>query len=89
MKDAIIVEAMNLEATPEAAVERQDLFKEETNPENIGLSEARYGEQHLAVQRCRGAKKLIQDSVGSRQKLSTAHKCHTSNRPCHSKRKNS
>jgi hypothetical protein len=70
--DATSLEA-NSEET-EAAVERQDLFKEEINLDNIGSSEDRSGEQRLAVRRRRGAKKRTQDSVGSRQKLSAARK---------------
>jgi hypothetical protein len=61
------MEATNLEATPEAieaAVERQELFKEETYPKNIGSSEDLSGYQRLAVRRRQGAKKR------SRQKLS-------------------
>jgi hypothetical protein len=71
------MEATNLEATPEATeapVERQDLVKEEINAENIGSSEDRSGYQRLAVRRRRGAKKRTQDRVGSRQKVSVAHK---------------
>jgi hypothetical protein len=71
------MEATNLEATPEeteAAVEWQDLFKEEINEENAGSSEDGSGYQHLIVRRRRGAKKWIQDSVGSRQKSSTTRK---------------
>jgi hypothetical protein len=70
--DATILEA-NPEET-EAAVERQDLFKEEINLENIGSSEDRSGYQRLVVRRRRGANKRTQDSVGSRQKLSAARK---------------
>jgi hypothetical protein len=58
------MEAMNLEATPEeteAAVERQDIFEEEINAENIGPSEDRCEEQRLAVRCRRGAKKRTQD----------------------------
>jgi hypothetical protein len=71
------MEATNLEATPEAteaAVERQELFKEETSPNNIGSSEDRCEEQRLVARRRRGAKKRSQDSVGSRQKVSAARK---------------
>jgi hypothetical protein len=71
------MEATSLEANPEeteAAVERQELFKEELNNENVGSSEDRSGEQRLAVRRRRGAKKRTQDSVGSRQKVSAARK---------------
>jgi hypothetical protein len=71
------MEATNLEATPEeteAPVERQDLFKEQINVDNIGSLEDRCKEQHLDVRRRRGAKKRSQDSVGSRQKVSAAHK---------------
>jgi hypothetical protein len=63
----------SLEAT-EAAGERQELFKEGTNFENIGSSAARFGDQRLVVRRRRGAKKRAQDSVGSRQKSSVARK---------------
>jgi hypothetical protein len=69
--------ATRLKANPgetEAAVERQELFEEEINVDTIASSEDRYGEQHLAVRRRRGAKKRSQDSVGSRQKLSVACK---------------
>jgi membrane protein involved in colicin uptake len=71
------MEATNLEATSEAteaAVERQDLFNEELNAENIGSSEDRSGYRRLFVRRRRGAKKRTQDSVGSRQKSSAARK---------------
>jgi hypothetical protein len=72
------IEATNLEATPdetEAAVERQELReKKEITAKNIGSSEDRSGNQRLAVRRRRGAKKRIQHSVGSRQKLSAARK---------------
>jgi hypothetical protein len=71
------MDATTLEANPEeteAAVERQDLFKEEINFDTIGSSEDRCEHQRLAVRRRRGAKKLSQDSVGSRQKLSAARK---------------
>jgi hypothetical protein len=71
------MEATNLEATPEeteAAVERQDFFKEETYSENIGSSEDRSGYRRLVVRRRRGAKKRTQDNVGSRLKLSDARK---------------
>jgi hypothetical protein len=71
------MEATNLEATPEAteaAVEWQDLFKEEISLDNIGSSEDRCEDQRLAVRRRRGAKKRTQDSVGSRQKVSAARK---------------
>jgi hypothetical protein len=53
MKDDIKMEA-TLEAT-EAAVERQELLKEEINAGNIGSLEHRYGEQRLAARRRRGA----------------------------------
>jgi hypothetical protein len=46
------MKATNLEATPEeteAAVELQDPCKEETNAENTGSLEDRYGEQRLAA----------------------------------------
>jgi hypothetical protein len=71
------MEATTLEATPEAteaAVERQELFKEETYSNNIGSSEDRFGYRRLVLRRRRGAKKRTQDSVGSRQKLSAAGK---------------
>jgi hypothetical protein len=71
------MEAKNLEATPdetEAAVERQEPFKEQINFDNITSSEDRYGDRRLVVLRRRGAKKRTQDSVGSRQKLSAARK---------------
>jgi hypothetical protein len=71
------MEATNLEVTPEeteAAVERQELFKEETNFENMGSSEDRSGYRRLVLRRRREATKRIQDSVGSRQKLSAARK---------------
>jgi hypothetical protein len=55
-------------------VKRQELFKEETNFDNIGSSEDRSGYQRLAVRRRRGAKKRPQASVGSRQKVSAARK---------------
>jgi hypothetical protein len=66
-----------LEATPEAteaAVERQERFKEEAYFDNVGSSDDRYGDRRLVVRRRRGAKKRTQDSVGSRQKLSAARK---------------
>jgi hypothetical protein len=68
------MKATRLEATLEAepVLECQELFKEETNVDNIASSEDRYGEQRLAVRRRRGAKKRAQDSIGSRQKLSAA-----------------
>jgi hypothetical protein len=71
------MEATNLESTPEAteaAVERQELFEEETNFDTIGSSEDRCEVQRLAVRHRRGAKKRSQGSVGSRQKLSAAWK---------------
>jgi cell pole-organizing protein PopZ len=71
------MEATTLEANPEeteAAVERQDLFKEEINLENIGSSEDRCKDQRLAARRRRGTKKRSQDSAGSRQKSSAARK---------------
>jgi sirohydrochlorin ferrochelatase len=71
------MDATTLEANPEeteAAVEPQDLIKEEINLENIGSSEDRCEEQRLAVRRRRGAKKRTQDSVGSRQKSSAGRK---------------
>jgi hypothetical protein len=75
--DATRLEATNLDATleaTEAAVERQELFQEELNTENIESSEARSGYQRLVVRRRRGAKKRTQDSAGRRQKLSAARK---------------
>jgi hypothetical protein len=71
------MKATNFEATPEeteAPVERQDLFKEEMNVDNIRSSEDRCEEQRLVVRRRRGAKKRSQDSFGSRQKVSAARK---------------
>jgi hypothetical protein len=71
------MDATKTEATPEeteAAVGRQDLFREETNAKNIGPSEDRCEEQRLVVRRRRGVKKRSQDSVGSRQKVSAARK---------------
>jgi hypothetical protein len=58
----------------EAAVERQELFKEKINVDNVGSSEDRCQEKRLVVRRRRGAKKRTQDSVGSRQKVSAARK---------------
>jgi hypothetical protein len=66
-----------MEATTEeieAAVDRQDLFKKETNAKNIGSSEDRCEEQHLVVRRRRGVKKRSQYNVGSRQKSSATRK---------------
>jgi hypothetical protein len=71
------MDATRLEANPEeteAAMERQDLFKEKTYFDNIVSSEDRCEEQRLFVRRRRGAKKRTQDSFGSRQKLSAARK---------------
>jgi hypothetical protein len=71
------LEATNMKATPEeteAAVKRQDLFKEETYAENIGSLEDRSGYKCLAVRHGRGAKKRSQDSAESRQKSSAARK---------------
>jgi hypothetical protein len=71
------MDATTLEANPVetvAAVERQELFKEELNNENVGSSEDRCEEQRLVVRRRLGAKKRSQDSVGSWQKLSAARK---------------
>jgi hypothetical protein len=71
------MDATRLESTleeTEAAVERLELFKEETNFDNIGSSENRCKDQRLAVRLRRGAKKRSQDSVGSRQKLSAGCK---------------
>jgi hypothetical protein len=67
------MEGTNLEAT-EAAVERQELREKGMNAENIGSSQDRYEDRRLVERRRRGAKKRIQDSVGSRQKLSAARK---------------
>jgi hypothetical protein len=64
---------VNPEAT-EAAVERQELFKEEINIDNIGSLEDRCEDRRLIVRRRLGAKKRIQDSAGSWQKLSAARK---------------
>jgi hypothetical protein len=60
--------------TTEAAVERQELFNKETYSDNIGSPEDRSGYQRLAVRRRQGTKKLVQDSVGSRQNLFAARK---------------
>jgi hypothetical protein len=71
------MDATTLEANPEeteAAVERQDLFKEEINLDNIASSEDRCEDHRLAIRRRCGAKKRSQDSVGSRQKVSAARK---------------
>jgi hypothetical protein len=71
------MDATRLESTleeTEAAMERQELFKEETNFDNVGSSEDRSEDQRLAVRRRRGAKKRSQDSVGSRQEISAARK---------------
>jgi hypothetical protein len=71
------MDTTKLEANPEeteAAMERQDLFKEEINIDSIASSEDRCGDQLSAVRRRRGAKKLFQDSVGFRQELSAARK---------------
>jgi hypothetical protein len=60
-----------LKATPEAteaAVEWQDLFKEEINLDSIGSSQDRCEDQRLAIRRRRGAKKR------TRQKVSAARK---------------
>jgi hypothetical protein len=57
-----------MEATPgatEAAVERRELREKEINDENVGSSEDRSGYRRLVVRCRRGAKKRIQDSVGS------------------------
>jgi hypothetical protein len=70
-------EATHMEATPgekEAAVVRQELFKEETNVDNVRSLEDRYADRRLVVRHCRGAQKRIQDSIGSRQKLSSSEK---------------
>jgi hypothetical protein len=45
-----------------------ELRKGEMNVDNIESLEDRYGDRRLVVRRRRGAKKRIQDSVGSRQK---------------------
>jgi hypothetical protein len=71
------MDATTLAANPEeteAVVERQDLFKEETNFDNIGSSEDRCKDELLVVRRLRGPNKRTQDSVGSRQKISAARK---------------
>jgi hypothetical protein len=71
------MEATNLEATPEeteAAVEWQELSKEETYFDNIGSLKDQCQDRCLVVRRRRGAKKRSQDSVGSRQKSSAARK---------------
>jgi hypothetical protein len=71
------MEVTKMEAIPEeteAAVERQELFKEKIYVDNMGSSEDRCEEQRLVVRRRRGAKKRTQDSVGSRQKMSAARK---------------
>jgi hypothetical protein len=70
--DATILESTLVET--EAAVERQEIFKEETNFDNIGSSENRCKDQRLAARHRRGAKKRSQDSVRSRQKVSAARK---------------
>jgi hypothetical protein len=72
MKGATKME-INPEET-EATVERQGLFKEKINVDNLASSEDRSGYQLFTVQRRQGAKKRIQDSVVSRQKLSAAQK---------------
>jgi hypothetical protein len=85
MEDAVVtfersldrMEATNVVATSEkteATVVGQELFIQEMNIDNIGSLEDRYGDRCLAVRRRRGAKKRIQDSVGSRQKSSAARK---------------
>jgi hypothetical protein len=64
---------MDLEAYPEsteAILEQQRLREEEMNVANFGSLEDRYGDRRKVVRRRRGAKKRIQDSVGSRQELS-------------------
>jgi hypothetical protein len=83
------MEATRLESTleeTEAAVERQELFKEETNFDNIWSEEDRCKDERLAVRRRRGAKKRSRDSVGSRQKVSAARK-RVMRRLCNKKRK--
>jgi hypothetical protein len=64
---------VNQEET-EAAVERQELREEETYFDTIGSLADRCEDQRLAVRRHQEAKKQIQDSVGSQQKSSAAHK---------------
>jgi hypothetical protein len=71
------MDATSLEANPEeteAAVERQEPFKEEINVDNIVSSEDQCEDQRFVLRRRRGAKKRTQDSVGSRQKVSAARK---------------
>jgi hypothetical protein len=71
------MEATKMEANPEvteATVERQELFEEKINVDNIGSSEDRCEEQRLVVRRRRGEKKRTQYCVGSRQKVSAARK---------------
>jgi hypothetical protein len=71
------MDATRLEANPEAteaAVERQELLKEEINVDNIGSSVDRCEDRRLVLRRRRVVKKRIQDSVRSRQKLSAARK---------------
>jgi hypothetical protein len=71
------MDAMRLEANQEeteAAVEQQDVFKKETYFDTIGSSEDQCKGRRLVVRSRRGAKKWIQDSVGSRQKVSAARK---------------
>jgi hypothetical protein len=50
-----IIEAKDLEANPgstEAIVERQELYTEEANIDNIGSSEGQYDDLRLAIGHC-------------------------------------
>jgi hypothetical protein len=67
------MEATNLEVNPEtteAILECQELRMEEADVDTIGSSEDRYGDRCLVVRRRRWAKKWIQGSFGSCQRLS-------------------
>jgi hypothetical protein len=71
------MEATNLESTPgatEAVLERQELRDKEKKVDNIESLEDRYGDRRLVVRRRRGPKKRTRESVGSRQKSSSAQK---------------
>jgi hypothetical protein len=71
------MEATDVEVNPEeteAAVGRQELFKEEMNVDSIRSLEDRYGDRRWVVRLRRGPKKRTRYSVGSRQKLSAARK---------------
>jgi hypothetical protein len=71
------MEATNLEATSEetqSAVKYQELQMGEADVDTIGSSEDRCEDRRLVLWRRRGAKKRIQDSVRSGQKLSAARK---------------